>query len=658
MAQEKKEKMIVDKLKPAAEAEFVMPSMVMENAIDAMAKMILAEGCTTGFGMTSGIGWPHEIYMMKNGIKRVHVRHESTAAFAADAWGRVTGRPGLMMIGSGTGLTNAATGIVPALNARSPVVGIVAGQTSSEDEKFGSQGTVQPEKVFAGLSKWTHLVSKPTDLLWVVKRAFRDSLEAPQGPCIVGIDFGFAIQADAPTVALQWEITPDYWVRTEPMKRLAPPDDIEATVRWIMEAEKPTIIAGPQVQYQDAAEELREFTKLMGIPTHCRRAGRGAISEYDPLNCYGRARGRVMRASDRCLVMGLKVSWLENSGRPPFWGADTRYIQLQACREDVNLVLATERELIGDMKSVLRQMIDCAKAMGITKPPEKWNDWRQYIADTREDYHRRAVERNKDMEGVVPMHPDILGKNLSEFAREELNDDFFYIIDGFTASTYSTDWMRIVHPGRALDAGETIGLGHGIGMAIGAGLATDRKVPILAMIGDGGIGCNGMDIETASRWNIPAIFVIWNNGDMGSGGWKPFLKGSMGRATGDDLLDSFGTLKDIRYDKMFAEVGCHPENVVKDSEIRPALKRAIDFVRRESKPAVINANTDPDVMQEVWQTGLAALTLVGTEWDEVPEEGKRLFLEGGMLGLEHFAYGIRPSAQQALMDYLAKKGQG
>ena len=456
---------------------------------------------------------------------------------------------------------------------------------------------------------------------------------------------------------LEFSYTPGYW-EPKPIRQLAAPDDIERTVRWIMEAERPTIVAGPQIHYQHATEELLEFVELMGIPTHCRRAGRGAISEYNPLNCYGRARGRVMRGSDRALVMGLRITWLENDGRSPFWGADTRYIQLQACREDVNFVLPTELEVIGDMKSLLRQLIDCAKGMGITKPQEKWNDWRQFVASTKEDYWRRAVERTKAMEGVMPMHPDILGKNIGEFAKEELKNDCFFILDGFTASSFSTDWFKAVRSAQVLDAGECIGLGHGIGMSIGAALATDRKVPVLAMVGDGGIGCGGMDIETASRWNIPVIFVIWNNADMGAGGWSRFLKGIMGRATGDDLLDSFGTLKGIRYDRMFAEFGCHPENVVKDSEVKPALKRALDFVRKESKPAVINANTDPMVLQEIWATALTGLAMACTEWDEVPEEGKKLILEENLVTPLQFAYGVRPSVQEAIMKYRAEKAQG
>jgi len=379
------------------------------------------------------------------------------------------------------------------------------------------------------------------------------------------------------------------------------------------------------VHYEHAVEELNEFVELTGIPCHTRRVARGAISEYNPLNCYGRARGAVMRASDRALVLGLRIAYLENNGMPPFWGVNTRYVQAQPCKDDVCLGLDTEYELIGNTKLMLRQMIDCAKSLGIRKPPEKWNDWRQFVLDRKTYYLQRAIERSEKARGSVPLHPDIVGRLMAEFVAEELNGEYITVVDGFTASTYWTDWNMCKFSGQVMDASETIGIGHGVGMAIGAALATNRKIPIIAVMGDGAIGAAGMDIETAVRWDIPAVFVQLNNDSVVTG-WQYFRAKAL-RPTGDYLKDSWEVLPHIHYERMFQEFGCHAEFVERDVELKPALKRALDFVRSKSKPAVVEVFIDKDVLQEVWATILTPVSNNLLKWDEIPEKGQKFIEE-------------------------------
>jgi len=419
---------------------------------------------------------------------------------------------------------------------------------------------------------------------------------------------------------------PHIWPpKLEMGRSVAPAAEIEAAMKWFMEAEKPAMIVGSAVHYEHAVDELREFVELTGIPCHARRVARGAISEHNPLNCYGRARGAVMREADRCMVLGLRVAGLENMGYPPFFGEATRYIQSQPSRDDVCLTLDTEHELIGNCKENLRQMIECVKAMGITRPPEKWNGWRQFVVDTKKKYYQRTLERSEKGRGKLPLHPDLNGRLMAEFCTEELNDEYITIVDGFTASTYWTDWNMCKNSGQVLDASEPIGLGHGVGMAIGAAMATDRKIPILAVMGDGAIGAAGMDIETAVRWDVPAVFCHLNNSSVVAGWW--YFRGKACMPTGDILKDSWEILPDIRTDKMFKEFGCHTEFVERDVEVKPALKRAFDFVRAKSKPAFVNIIIDKDVLQEIWTNQIIPMCIGTLSWDEIPDSGKELIIK-------------------------------
>jgi acetolactate synthase-1/2/3 large subunit len=628
------EKMIIDQLKPGAEFENTVEvaAELMENdhACRLMAEIAKEEGTEYFFALTAGAEWPMEGLFMKSGIKRVHVRHEQTATFAADAMARIKRKPAVAVIGPSTGLTNAASGLAQAMAAQSPVVVVAGEHPASHDSIYFAQGLVQAEKLYGGITKWTKRLTNPTSILPEFKRAIRIACTPPTGPTCVALPWDVSYTfSRQPKAALYSLYSPGNLAVTQRHQTGEAPDLVKKALEWLLAAERPAIVTGEGVYYDDAQQELREFVKITGIPTHSRRLSRGAISEYDPINCGGRARGRVLRSADRVLVMGLRIGYLEMHGNPPFWGTNTRYIQAQTCMENVDLVLPTEYELIGNMKTILGQMIACVQDMGINKPLEKWQNWRDTIATSKKEYENKTIARSEKMRGKSPFHPDLAGRLTYEFLRDELNDDYYAIIDGFTASSFFTDWNKMRNAGRILDASETIGIGHGVGMAIGAALATDKKTPILALMGDGGLGAGGMDIETAVRWELPIVFLHENNDVLVAGGWKLFWSKAC-NPTGNQLLDSWQTLPGIRYDKMFAEFGCHTEFVRNDYEYTAALKRAFDYVRDHGKPAFVEVFVDPEVMNEIWSTFLTACCGF-LDWDDIPEEGKKAITELGLV---------------------------
>ena len=635
---EKKE--IFDLLKPAAEMGevAVAPEMVQKwlgediDVMDMVAEMIKAEGVEYTYGICAGNEITAEMHFNRAGIKHVQVRHEQTAPFIAEAQARMTGRPspGIALIGPGTGITNAATGIVQALCAQAPTVIIACTDEMWADNVIFGQGISRAYKIYGhgGLTKYTTRVNNPMALPFEVKRAFRAAMTPPLGPVCVELpgEYQNIVWHRGPRARFLVGFNPMTWTaRTERPKTMAPPDDVDRMMKWLFEAEKPAVIAGEGVVYDDAIPELQEFARLSGIPTHCRRSARGAISEFDPLNCGGRARGAMMRGSERSVVIGLKIGYLELFGFPPFWNDMGLYAQIQQCRENTCMQLATEHELTGNLKVILRQMIDWCKGNGKTEPPEKWNEWRQSIAQAKGKYEQRSIEREKKGEGKMPLHPDVAGKLIVEFLHEELDDDYYSSIDGFTAATYYSDWQKVKFAPSILDASDTIGFGQGPGQAIAAGLASNRSKPIIAVMGDGCIGAGGMEIEVASRFNIPAVFIHFNNNYIVTGS-QYFVTGALS-PSGIPLQDTWATLPNIRYDKMMAEFGCHPELVRRDAEMKPALKRSLDFVRDKSRPAFIEVFIDPDVLQEIWGTFLFQMCLGFLEWEDLNPRLKEIMNE-------------------------------
>ncbi|MBI2876771.1 MAG: hypothetical protein HYY20_07810, partial [Candidatus Tectomicrobia bacterium] len=328
-------------------------------------------------------------------------------------------------------------------------------------------------------------------------------------------------------------------------------------------------------------------------------------------------------------------------------------VQAQTCQEHICFNLPTEVELLGNMKTILRQMIECARSLGIHQPPEKWNPWRQRVFEEKAKMERATLERTEKMKGKDPIHPDLAGRSISEALHEELNDEYIAIIDGFTASAYFTDWNKAVHTGEVLDAAETIGMGHGPGMALGAAMATGRKVPILTILGDGAIGAGGMDIETAVRWGLPIVFLHENNHTMISGVWDRFFS-EVCTPTGIPLRDSWQVMPNVRYDRVFAEMGCHPEFVQQDSELKPALKRAFDHVRTKSTPAFVEVFVDDTVMHDVIARFIAVLG-GALSWEELPLESRKLLIQQGMLTEPSLSLGAHPTWKEAVERH--KRGE-
>lgn len=200
------------------------------------------------------------------------------------------------------------------------------------------------------------------------------------------------------------------------------------------------------------------------------------------------------------------------------------------------------------------------------------------IAKAREGYKKQQREEAEATRNARPINPRYIGQTIVDF----LDDSATIIYDSFTLVAFVTDRIEAKFAGQVLDASTFGGVGHSIGMAMGAQLARPGK-QVIAIIGDAGIGVAGFDIETAARYKIPAVYFVFNNSGWISTKFQKILCPSM---------DSWGMLPDIRYDKIFAEMGCHTELVTEPQQIRPALERSFN----SGKPAVINAIPDDSVL--------------------------------------------------------------
>jgi acetolactate synthase I/II/III large subunit len=525
------------------------------------------------FTINGGHIWPILAALREHGIKMIHMRHEQSCAYAADAYARTTRQPGVLSVTAGCGLTNAVTGLCVAGLTGSPVV-CISGQHPTTEDQLGSFQEAYGADICRTFSKFTKRVLDWSTIEVDMRLAFREAMNPPQGPAVLEVPTNVLYQQDDATRQRRGArvYAPDE------LRSAGDPAAVERALEALACAERPLIVAGDGIFWSDAAAELRELASHLQIPVYTRRAGQGALSEDDPLAVRGAWKKPFTGRADVILAVGFKFWSGEHFGEPPTWNADATYIQVDPTPARVGWHVPAHIPIVGDAKLVLRQLRERAVANAIDGASRRGGPWLAEIAEVRQRFETALREQEAGVSTAMPIHPARLTRELLEV----MDRDATLVIDSFTLSGWLSQWFGARFAGQIVDAGPLAPVGHGIGMGIGAQLGRPGK-QVIVVIGDGGMGIGGMELETALRHRLPIVTLLWNNSSWGPGFEQmPMLKGR---------TDPFDMLPELRYDLMFEAIGCHGEHVTRPEEIRPALERAF----AAGKPSVINVIGDPRV---------------------------------------------------------------
>ncbi|HJQ84510.1 MAG TPA: thiamine pyrophosphate-binding protein [Candidatus Binatia bacterium] len=526
------------------------------------------------FTVNGGHIWPILAHLRDADIQMIHMRHEQSCAYAADGFARVTGRPGVLAVTAGCGLTNAVTGLCVAGLTGSPVV-CLAGQHPTTEDQLGSFQEAYGSEICRTFSKFTKRVLDWSTIAMDVRMAFREATSPPPGPTLVEIPTNVLYQEDEVARARGGARV----YAPGELRSAGDPAQVARALEALARAERPLLVAGDGIFWSDAADELRALATRLQIPVYTRRAAQGAVDENDPLAIRGAWKKPFTARADVIVAVGFKFWSGEHFGEPPTWNADATYVQIDAAPSRVGWHVPAAIPIVGDPKLVLRQLVDLADEQRVQRPPARdGGAWLGEVARVRGEFERALREQEVEVHGRTPIHPARLTRDLLEL----MDGDATLVIDSFTLSGWLSQWLSARFPGQIVDAGPLAPVGHGIGMAIGVQLARPGK-QVIVVIGDGGFGIGAMELETALKHQLPIVTLLWNNSSWGpSFDQMPMLRGR---------VDPFDMLPELRYDRMFEAIGCHGEHVASPDEIRPALERA--FAAR--KPSVVNVIGDPRV---------------------------------------------------------------
>ncbi|MDP6100226.1 MAG: thiamine pyrophosphate-binding protein [Dehalococcoidia bacterium] len=566
-----------------------------------MARVLKEEGVEHIFGVGGGSIFPMMVAASEVGIQIVHVRHEQAASFAADAYARAGRRLGVCFFFGGPGFANASNGIAQAYYSKSPVLALVGQHATLTDFRGASAASWASEEC-SRFTRWSVRVVDDRLGAYLTKKAISEATAYPPGPVVMDIPEN--VQIRRRRLQEQRSYLPGYL--SSPMVGGAgDPDACAQAVEMLLKAERPAIVAGEQAYWEDAGAELRELAEALNVPVITRRLARGSVPEDHPLAFAGRVRGQVLRSTDVVLLVGLNLGYLEDFGR---WGGNTRFIQVHSTSREVESIVPTEMAMLGNSKRVLRQMVTAARQL---KEVPSRQEWLENIAGLKRQENERLTQAAQKVSARRPIHPAYLAEAIVDV----LDDDATTIFDAYTGSAFVTERVRAKMPGTVLDTGEWITVGHGVGMGLGAQLARPGK-QVFVMMGDGGMGIGGFDVETAVRYNLPVVFMVNNN--------SSWLSREVDYFIGDQFVfpggqrGNPGMLTPIRYDQLYAAMGCHVERVEEPGDIRAALNRCIE----SGKTSVLDVVVDREVDHPMLQRGGPGHRWVGP--DHMPEMGRKL----------------------------------
>ena len=497
---------------------------------------------------------------LDEGIGVIDVRHEQSAAHAADGWARVTGQPGVAIVTAGPGLTDAVTGVATAWRANIPMI-VIGGQAPRMFQDMGGLQDMNHVDLMRPITKWAVSVPSSRRLGEYVSTAFRVATTNVPGPVFLEmpLDFLFDVVDDRDIVVSEHYRT-DAAVGADPRF-------VEQAFELLRAAERPVALVGSQLFWSKRREAYREFVSAFDLPVYVNGQARGSLDPDDP-RWFLHTRKDALRKADVVLIFGTPLDFRIGYGRGSHINPQAKLIHVDLDGRELGKNRGADVGVIGDTGLVMEMLTHCARAA--RWQPQGSAAW---LGELRElERAKWAAMREQMASDASPCDPLRVCAEVDTL----VGDRTILIGDGGDFVGAAANVLRPRGFGKWLDAGPLGTLGAGPGYAMAAKLARPDH-DVIIMYGDGAFGLNMMEFEACVRQKINIVGVIGNDA-----AWMQILRGQE-QMYGPDRTPAC-KLAPTRYDRMVEALGGHGEFVEKPSELRPALERALGC----GKPAVVN----------------------------------------------------------------------
>ena len=536
--------------------------MTERNGGQLAARQLKAAGVDTVFGVVAGPMIEVFSGALEEGLTVVNCRHEVSAGLAASAWGWVRRKPGVCVVGSGPGMTNAVTPMHVATESAMPLV-VLGGSTYGPTRGLGGFQEADQRAFARPACKWTLEVDSTERIPELVHLALGKAVSGRPG----------AVYLDFPGHWVGRSIDPERARMRDRQPEIAPahpdPNAIDRIADLLAGAERPLLLIGKGCAWAGAGEALARLADR-GIPYVASPMARGTIP--DDHRCFvNGARGAALRGADVIVMIGGRFNWIFGFGGPGRFAPGVRLVQIDV--EPAEFYSGADLALgVTADAAVAADALDRAlEGRSLRSADGAWLAALSEARDANEAKLRGAMESD-----AMPIDPH----RLVACVRDALPRDAQITADGETIMGIARQIVPAYRERSLFNAGTTGCMGTGVPYAIGAKLARP-DAPTVAILGDYAFGAAAMEVETAARVGAPVVFVVANN------------EGIAGHSIQDGMFPPgaprVAALLPAHYEKLGELVDGHVERVEQPAGIRPALERAL----AADRVAVVHVRVDP-----------------------------------------------------------------
>ncbi|EGP5624184.1 acetolactate synthase AlsS [Enterococcus faecium] len=479
------------------------------------------------------------------GPELIVTRHEQNAAFMAQAIGRITGEPGVVIATSGPGASNLATGLVTATAEGDPVLAI-AGQVKRSDLLKLTHQSMDNAALFQPITKYSAEIQDPETISEVIANAYRMAKSSKKGASFI------SIPQDVVDAPVQGNVIKPL---SDPKLGSASADDIRYLAERIREAKLPVLLVGMRGSSEKETLAIRQLVEKTALPVVETFQAAGVISRELEAHFFGRVGlfrnqpgDMLLKRSD--LVIAIGYDPIEYEARN--WNAekDARIIVIDEAPAEIDPFMQPERELIGDISATLDLLT------GSLEPQQVSEDAKEYLASLQAKLTERNIVQSKGEAGIL--HPLEVINTL----QSKVTDDMTVTVDVGSHYIWMARHFRSYEPRHLLFSNGMQTLGVALPWAISAALVRPNT-QIVSVSGDGGFLFSAQDLETAVRKKLNIVHLIWNDGHYNMVEFQEKMKYQ--RASGVD----FGPVDFVKYAEAFGAKGIRATSV---EELEKALE--------------------------------------------------------------------------------------
>jgi thiamine pyrophosphate-dependent acetolactate synthase large subunit-like protein len=527
----------------------------MIRGADILARALDRAGLTNIFTLSGNHIMPIFDAAIGTRLNLIHVRHEGAAVHMADAWGRLSGMPGIALVTGGPGHANAIGALATAQAAESPLI-LLSGHAAVSEIGRGGFQEMQQAAIAAPLCKASWVAASAEGLGHEIARAVSVARSGRPGPVHVSLPFD-VLEMKVEDGARLCPADADF----ESSRTALPGDCADTILAAIEAAERPLILAGAAMGDISGRALLRSLARSTCVPAVLMESPRGI---NDPsLGAFA----EMLRQADLLVLLGKPHDFTLRFADPPFVDPSCRFIAVDPDRAMLDRVGGEKGARL--MLSTIAEPHAAARMLSeMAHRSDRRLDWFDEVG-------RALAYRPPEWDAPRPRDAKVHPIDLCRAIQPLLADDqeAVFVCDGGEIGQWA---QALLESGRRLINGVAGSIGSAIPFALAARLFEPRA-PVVAVMGDGTFGFHMAEFDTAVRHDLPFVAVVGNDATWNAEYQIQLRSYDEARAHGCDLLPS-------RYDKVVEALGGHGEFVERTDDLAPALDRALG----SGKPACVN----------------------------------------------------------------------